>query len=254
MSAKKASVLRPNRDVGWHGDEPVEGDRGRYAVMAPCWADTHRAGAPMPSSAGRGHREIGGFCEVCGAVWPCAAARRAGSVDERAPYGVPLSSMIGGAGGCVGGRRRSRLPAVGQSVWGQVARPVALGYVRLTPGSAAVSVVAGMAGLDVFAASRGWRLGEVFVDDDPGRPLLAWAGLTATACGPERVAAVVVPDVPGLRPEALVLERLRVRCAREVGVPLLLAAVEPDQAGRRSPSIRRRVVSASASGGVGVGR
>ena len=106
---------------------------------------------------------------------------------------------------------------------------MALGYVRLTPGSGAVPVVAGMEALDAFAASRGWRLGEVFVEDDPGRPLLAWAGLTATACGPERVAAVVVPDVPGLRPEALVLERLRVRCAREIGVPLLLAAVEPDQ-------------------------
>ena len=86
----------------------------------------------------------------------------------------------------------------------------------------------GMAGLEAYARVRGWRLGEVTVDDDPARPLLAWSALLAIARG-QTLAAVLVPDVVGLRPPPLVWEQLRRRCAREVGVPLLLARIEPGQ-------------------------
>ena len=37
-------------------------------------------------------------------------------------------------------------------------------------------------GQQAWRRSRGhgaWRLGEVFVDDEPGRPMLAWAGLAS---------------------------------------------------------------------------
>lgn len=175
---------------------------------------------------GGGHESVGGFCLVWGAELPCVAARRAGVRDDSAPCRARLSPMIGGAGGGSDDeRRRSRHPTVGRRARAtarRAGRPVALGYVRLRPGEGAVSVAAGIAGLEAFADSRGWELGEVFVDDDPARPLLAWANLAAAAWG-LRLAAVLVPDVPGLRPSSLVLERLRIRCARETGASLLLA-------------------------------
>lgn len=174
------------------------------------------------------HEPSSGFCGVCGAVWPCGAARRASADDRTVPYGLPLSSLSGGAGGC-GGRRRSRHPGAGDGASGG-GRPVALGYVRLVPGVSAVPVAAGMAGMEVFAGLQGWRLGDVFVDDQPGRPTVAWSSVMVAA-RTTQVAAVLVPDVAGLRPETLTMERLRAQCAREVGVPLLMAPPTPGVAG-----------------------
>lgn len=82
--------------------------------------------------------------------------------------------------------------------------------------------MAGNTGVEVFARSRGWEPGEMFVDDDPTRPMLAWWNLATMAWG-LCVAAVLVPDAPGLRPPPSVLRQLRIRCAREVGAPLLPA-------------------------------
>lgn len=75
--------------------------------------------------------------------------------------------------------------------------------------------------MEDFARVSGWALGEVFVDDDQARPLLAWSALVGAVRGQE-VAGVLVPEVAGLRPSSLVLEKLRTRCAREVGASLLL--------------------------------
>jgi hypothetical protein len=87
--------------------------------------------------------------------------------------------------------------------------------------------------LETFARLRGWELGEVTVDDDPARPLLAWSTLMAVA-REHTVAGVLIPDVTGLRPPPLALEQLRIRCAREVGAPLLLATPAP-MSGRSAP-------------------
>lgn len=180
--------------------------------------------APQPR---QGSRAVGvsagtrGVCAACGSPWPCATARRVGAPEgTRVPS--PLSPMIGGAGGCERERRRSRHPATDQSA-SRAGRPTALGYVRLAPGGAAVPVTAGMAGLEAFARKQGWTLGEVFVDDQFGRPMVAWASLTVAARN-LHVAAVLVPDVPGLRPETeTALEYLRSRCARQIGALLMLA-------------------------------
>lgn len=97
----------------------------------------------------------------------------------------------------------------------------------------------GIADLEAFAWAQGWILGEVGVDDDPARPLLAWSSLMVVARG-QSLAAVLVPDVDGLRPPPLVLEHLRTRCAREIGAPLLLAppaaAPEPHHPSPSPPS------------------
>lgn len=201
------------------------------------WEHTRRAGGGVVDVAPSAHQDSGGACAACGSPWPCASAQRSGMSDGSAPCGVPLSSMIGGAGGCVGERRRPRHRAVGKRVRA-AARSVVLGYVRLRPGEGAASVVAGIAGLEAFADSWGWMLGEIFVDDDPARPLLAWANLTAAAGGLS-LAAVLVPDAPGLRPPSLALEHLRARCAREILVPLLLAppALTPERSRVRESSV-----------------
>lgn len=135
-----------------------------------------------------------------------------------------VSSLVDRASGQLGGRHRSRHPPVGwqdRTPVRRASKPAAMGYIRLLPGEGGVSVTAGIKGLEAFALSREWTLGEVFVDDDPVRPLLAWANLTVASRG-LNVAAVLVPDAPGLRPSSLVLKRLRGRCAREIGTPLLL--------------------------------
>jgi hypothetical protein len=80
----------------------------------------------------------------------------------------------------------------------------------------------GILGMETFARLRSWHLGEVAVDDDPARPLLAWSSLVALA-REQTLVAVLIPDVEGLRPPPPMMEQLQTRCVREIGAPLLLA-------------------------------
>jgi hypothetical protein len=65
------------------------------------------------------------------------------------------------------------------------------------------------------------------------------------------LAAVLVPDLPGLRLPPLVLEHLQVRCAREAGAPLLPAppVLTPESSAGSAPRPVRGTLSKSAMTG-----
>lgn len=62
------------------------------------------------------HFAAGGFCGVCGAVWPCATSRRSAQCDDVLPPDAPVGPIAGGAGGSDGARRRSCLPDLGEPI------------------------------------------------------------------------------------------------------------------------------------------
>ena len=99
---------------------------------------------------------------------------------------------------------------------------VGLGYVRM-PSSDPPSdwVVTGMSVLESFASDAGFRLGEVFVDDQPGLRL-GWGSLVE-AVRMTRPAAVLVPDIPGWRFSNGELKALRAQLHRVTNAPLVVA-------------------------------
>src|SRR5689334_9494805 len=114
-----------------------------------------------------------------------------------------------------GGRSLDSSSGIDAGLW-----PVGLGYLRLpevrVPGG---TVSGGIAVMEAFAVAHGYRLGEVFVDDEPlGR--LAWAQLM-DAVWVMRPVAILVPDLAWLRPSRGELLGMQARLRRVTSAPLV---------------------------------
>ncbi len=102
--------------------------------------------------------------------------------------------------------------------------PECLGYIQLPEATVAPDVMAtGIRVMEEFAQVFHYRLGEVFVDDEPAHQM-AWAHLIDVV-RTRRPIAVLVPDVPGLRLPGWRVEMLRARLRRATSAPLVAAGI-----------------------------
>jgi hypothetical protein len=176
---------------------------------------------------------------ACPAAWEPGGAA-IGSAGEMRRPGIPVGADVSGrAGGAAGSpspvlptNRRTGVTGVsGVRGYGGRGRPVvhaselaaqALGYVRVPEGAPVGEALARSVQVVGLAVGRGWRVGELFVEDDPTRPLLAFTSLVAAArlCRPVAV-LLSGPDDLGSSPASV--SALRAKMEREIGVPVLVA-------------------------------
>jgi hypothetical protein len=104
--------------------------------------------------------------------------------------------------------------------------PLGLGYIRL-PGEDRDSdglIADGITVMEAFASRCCYRLGEVFVDDEPLR-LLGWGSLV-DAVRVVRPVAVLVPDLDRLRLPGSELGTLRAKLRHATSAPLVVARAD----------------------------
>jgi hypothetical protein len=109
----------------------------------------------------------------------------------------------------------------------RVVAPIVVGYQSTRISTGPEQVAASRERLAGFVARQGWKLGQVFVDDNANTPQAAYLDAILAARDPQ-VAGVVVPSLRDLAGDPVAAWSLRDRMEREAGVGVVVT--EPGEA------------------------